>query len=99
MYIAMNKFWTKPGKEKDFETVWKERESHLKGVPGFKEFRLLRGEGGVYISHSAWESEKAFIDWTESEAFQAAHRNGGSKGLVQGPPEFNGYQVVLSEGV
>ena len=95
MYIAMNKFWTKPGKENDFETVWKTRESQLKGVPGFKEFHLLRGEGGVYISHSVWESEQAFNDWTESEAFERSHRNGSSKGLVQGPPEFNGYQVVV----
>lgn len=95
MYIAMNKFWTKPGKGNDFEQVWKERESYLKDVPGFKEFHLLRGEGGVYISHSVWESETDFNAWTESEAFAKAHGQGGSKGLVQGPPEFNGYQVII----
>lgn len=95
MYIAMNKFWTKPGKEQDFETVWRQRESYLKDVPGFKEFHLLRGDGGVYISHSIWENEEAFAAWTESEAFSKAHGKGGSNGLVQGPPEFNGYQVVI----
>ncbi len=95
MYIAMNKFWIKPGKDQDFEKVWRERESYLKDVPGFKEFHLLRGDGGVYISHSVWENEDSFSAWTESESFVKAHQQGGSKGLVQGPPEFNGYQVVL----
>ena len=95
MYIAMNRFWVKPGKESDFETVWKTRDSYLKDVPGFQEFHLLRGDNGVYISHSIWESLEAFEAWTESEAFAKAHAQGGSKGLVQGPPEFNGYQVVV----
>lgn len=95
MYIAMNRFWVKPGKESDFETVWKERDSYLKDVPGFQEFHLLKGDNGVYISHSIWESLEAFEAWTDSEAFAKAHADGGSKGLVQGPPEFNGFQVII----
>jgi len=95
MYIAMNRFWVIPGKEEEFETVWKTRDTYLKDVPGFKEFHLLRGENGVYISHSIWENFEAFEAWTDSEAFAKAHAQGGSKGLVQGPPEFNGYHVVI----
>ena len=95
MYIAMNRFTVVPGKELDFETVWKTRETFLSGVPGFKEFHLLRGEAGIYISHSTWESREVFIQWTESEAFQKAHAQGGSKGLLQGPPQFSGYDVIL----
>ncbi len=95
MFIAMNKFKINPGKEKEFEEVWRKRETFLDQVPGFKEFNLLKGETGVYISHSTWESQEAFTQWTNSEAFQKAHAQGGSKGLIQGPPEFSGYQVVL----
>lgn len=95
MYIAMNRFQIIPGKEDSFEEAWQNRESFLQGVPGFKEFHLLKGDEGVYISHSLWESREAFTNWTESEAFHKAHAQGGSKGMVAGPPQFSGYQVVL----
>ena len=95
MYIAMNRFQVIEGKGSEFEEVWRSRETFLKDVPGFSEFHLLRGEEGVYISHSTWDSEEAFRDWTESEAFRKAHGQGGSKGLVAGPPQFSGYQVIL----
>lgn len=29
------------------------------------------------------------------EGFVKAHQQGGNKGLVQSPPEFNGYYVVI----
>ena len=35
MYIAMNRFRIARGREGDFEKLWRERESHLDGVPGF----------------------------------------------------------------
>jgi len=95
MYIAMNRFQIIAGKEAEFEAAWKDRDSFLQGVPGFKEFHLLKGDEGVYISHSVWDNRETFINWTESEAFQKAHAQGGSRGLVAGPPQFSGYQVVL----
>ncbi|MCE9623983.1 MAG: antibiotic biosynthesis monooxygenase [Deltaproteobacteria bacterium] len=95
MYIAMNQFTVVPGKGKEFEEMWKSRETFLGEVPGFKEFHLLKGENDAYISHSTWESREAFTRWTESEAFRKAHAQGGSKGLIQGPPRFSGYEVVL----
>ena len=44
MFIAMNRFKIVLGKEKDFENVWKNRDTHLEGVPGFKEFHLVKGD-------------------------------------------------------
>ena len=43
MFIAMNRFKITPGMEEGFETVWRERDSYLSEVPGFKEFHLLKG--------------------------------------------------------
>ena len=40
----MNRFKIVPGKEVEFEKVWRERDTHLDGVNGFKEFRLVKGE-------------------------------------------------------
>ena len=44
MYFAMNRFRIAIGHETVFEDVWKNRESSLSDVPGFREFRLLRGD-------------------------------------------------------
>ena len=100
MFIAMNRFRIKPGKEPDFERVWAERDSQLDQVSGFREFKLLRGassdEQTLYISHSTWESREKFEDWTRSDAFRKAHGSaGGSAGAILGHPEFEGYEKVL----
>jgi len=100
MFIAMNRFEITPGSEDTFETLWRERESHLDGVPGFREFHLLRGpstdEATLYASHSIWESRAAFEAWTESESFRKAHANARApKGTYRGHPRFEGFEVVL----
>lgn len=98
MFIAMNQFRVAPGKEAEFEDVWKRRESYLQGVPGFVQFALLRGDApGEYISHSTWESREAFLAWTQSEAFVRGHRQGSLAGLLEGPPQLKTFEAVLVE--
>ena len=43
-FIAMNRFKIVPNREQDFEDIWKNRETHLNGVPGFIEFHLVKGK-------------------------------------------------------
>jgi len=80
MYFAMNRFKIAIGHEEAFENVWKGRDSSLAEVPGFKEFRLLRGETladegyTLFVSSSIWESRDAFVAWTKSDNFRAAHK-------------------------
>ncbi len=100
MFIAMNRFKIVLGREKEFEDVWKNRDTHLKDVPGFKEFNLVKGdtnnEHTLYASHSIWDSKNDFINWTKSEAFRLAHKNSGQhKELYLGHPNFEGFEVVL----
>ena len=100
MFIAMNRFKIVLGKEKEFEEVWKNRDTHLNDVPGFKKFHLVKGEANdeytLYASHSIWNSKNDFINWTKSEAFRLAHKNSGQhKGLYLGHPNFEGFEVVL----
>ncbi|MCO8145015.1 antibiotic biosynthesis monooxygenase [Rhodovulum tesquicola] len=99
MYLTMNRFKVKPGREEAFETVWKSRDSHLKSVPGFVAFHLLKGPAKdgyrLYASHTFWDSEAAFSAWTKSEAFRAAHK--GAKGpsdLYVEPPELELFESV-----
>ena len=100
MYIAMNRFRIHAGRESDFETIWRERDTYLDQVAGFREFHLLRGESSdgftSYVSHSVWESRAAFEAWTRSEAFRKAHAGARTPpGISEGHPRFEGFEVVL----
>ncbi|WP_170426772.1 antibiotic biosynthesis monooxygenase family protein [Ruegeria arenilitoris] len=103
-FIAMNRFKVRLGSEADFETVWKDRESRLKELPGFQEFRLLKGPEGedyrLYSSHVIWDSRSDFEAWTKSEQFRDAHKNAGNSKTqyaLMGPPQFEGFETVLHQ--
>lgn len=100
MYIAMNRFRIRPGHEAEFLEVWRNRDSHLDGVAGFKQFNMLQGpttdEHTLFISHTTWESKDAFTAWTQSEAFRKAHAGaGGSREMYLGPPQFEGFEIQI----
>ena len=100
MFVAMNRFKIAVGREEEFVDLWKNRETYLETVSGFKEFHLLRGptdeDHTLFVSHSIWESRKSFEAWTKSEAFRKAHASAGDvKGLHLGPPKFEGFEAVV----
>lgn len=103
MFVAMNRFKIALGQEDAFTQIWQTRDSHLKAVPGFKEFHLMRGpteeDHTLFASHSVWESRQAFEDWTRSEAFRKAHANAGSGSGVRtmylGPPKLETFEAVV----
>jgi heme-degrading monooxygenase HmoA len=82
MFLAMNRFQVTPGRETDFEEMWRARESFLPGVDGFVAFHLLKGPSSddhtLYATHTVWESREAFEAWTKSDAFRAAHAQAGA---------------------
>jgi heme-degrading monooxygenase HmoA len=103
MFVAMNRFRIAKAHTAEFEDIWRTRDSHLKDVPGFNSFNLLRGpekdDHILYASHSIWESQAAFEAWTRSEAFRKAHAGAGERRHVYlGHPEFEGFNVVPGTG-
>ncbi|MFW5679486.1 MAG: antibiotic biosynthesis monooxygenase family protein, partial [Pseudomonadota bacterium] len=99
MFIAMNRFRVHRGREAEFEDLWLGRDTHLKDMAGFVEFHLLRGPSDethtLFASHTVWASREAFEAWTRSAAFRNAHRNAGErKGLYDGHPRFEGFEVL-----
>jgi heme-degrading monooxygenase HmoA len=99
MFIAMNRFKVIPPLHAEFERVWTTRDTHLREVPGFIEFHLLRGpereDHVLYSSHTIWRSRADFEAWTRSEAFRLAHHSAGqNKPLYLGHPEFEGFEVI-----
>ena len=100
MYIAMNRFKIISGKEETFEEIWRSRDTHLENVPGFKKFNLIKGgekeNYRLYASHSLWENENDFINWTKSEAFREAHKGAGQHSdIYLGHPEFEGFEIII----
>ena len=100
MYIAMNRFKIILGRETEFEKIWKERDTHLDDVPGFKKFNLIKGKKKdnhrLYASHSEWNSEQDFVNWSKSDAFRQAHKGAGQHSdIYLGHPEFEGFEVII----
>ena len=105
MFIAMNRFKVAKGKEAEFETVWRSRESYLHELDGFIEFSLLKGpereDHTLYSSHTVWETKADFEVWTQSEQFRKSHaaagNRTGNKPSYLGHPEFEGFEAILVE--
>lgn len=100
MYIAMNRFQVVKGQEDAFEKIWRERDTHLKEVPGFIEFHMLKGpereDHTLYASHTLFQDYQAFENWTKSEQFRKAHAGAGGNGhLYLGHPNFEGFETIL----
>ena len=65
--------------------------------PSSKVFHRASWGCALFIAGKwVWDSEQAFRDWTQSDAFRKAHANaGGSKEIYMGPPQFEGFLAVL----
>ena len=99
-FIAMNRFKIVKGFEDGFETLWRERDSYLSEVPGFRSFALLKGgesdDHVLYASHTIWESRAAFEAWTQSEHFRKAHaQRSAPKGTYLGHPDLELFEAVV----
>lgn len=100
MFLAMNRFRIAPGREADFETMWRQRDSRLREVEGFVAFSLLKGPAAddhtLYISHTTWRDRAAFEAWTRSAEFRHAHAGAGdTRPLYLGPPQLELFESVL----
>lgn len=99
-YIVMNRFQVAEGREREFEELWRRRESYLGEVEGFEIFYFLRGdEPGEFISQTIWESKEAFEAWVGSEPFIKAHARAGEtpKEIFAGPSRLGQYEVLLTQ--
>jgi len=88
--------------EQDFIDIWKQRDSYLDEVPGFKSSNLLQGDSStddyiLFSSHSIWDSAQAFENWTNSEFFQKAHVHAGvkTKYVYLEPPQLECFTAVI----
>ncbi|HEY9784822.1 MAG TPA: antibiotic biosynthesis monooxygenase [Candidatus Obscuribacterales bacterium] len=86
MFISINHIPVTPGREEDFESMFKSRERAVEDQPGFLSLdvlkpgqRMLMGSGKTeqvdneYQVLTRWEDEEAFRQWVHSDAFKKAH--------------------------
>ncbi|MEM0909685.1 MAG: antibiotic biosynthesis monooxygenase [Pseudomonadota bacterium] len=100
MYIAMNRFKIKLGCEQEFIDLWRNRDSYLNEVPGFKSFNLLQGKTfddyTLFSSHAVWESKDAFRAWVKSDAFKKAHADAMvNRDVYAGSTNLECFEAVL----
>ena len=96
MVVVMNRIPVAAGREQDFEKTFMNRDRAVDKMPGFIDMQVLRpAEGRTYLVLTRWKSHEDFRQWTESEAFVAAHRQ-QSPGLVESRPTLEIYEVFAS---
>lgn len=92
MFIVMNRITVSDGRQQDFEKTFTERDRAVDLMPGFVDLQVLRpAEGRTYVVLTRWKTREDFQQWTESEAFVAAHRK-QSPGLAEGRPTLEIYE-------
>ncbi|HYE65922.1 MAG TPA: antibiotic biosynthesis monooxygenase [Pyrinomonadaceae bacterium] len=95
MIVVMNRIPVAEGREQDFEHTFVGRDRAVDQMPGFIDLQVLRpAEGRTYVVMTRWKSRQDFQQWTESQAFIAAHRK-QSPGLVESRPTLEIYEVFL----
>lgn len=93
MIVVMNRIPVAEGREADFEKTFTERDRAVDLMPGFIDLQVLRpAEGRIYVVLTRWKSREAFDQWTQSEAFIAAHRK-QSPGLAENRPTLEIYEA------
>lgn len=85
MFISINHIPVKPGREADFEKMFRERERAVEDQPGFLSLdilkpgvKMLMGGAPEHVNNeyqvlTRWQSEAAFKGWIHSDAFKRAH--------------------------
>lgn len=95
MIVVSNRIQVAQGQEAAFEKRFEGRAGAVENRPGFIRLEVLRPkQSSFYIVLTYWETEKDFLDWTESADFRMAHANRPPKEMFAGPNVFEVHEVI-----
>lgn len=95
MIVVTNRIQVAKGQEEAFEQRFRGRAGLVEGMPGFIRLQILRPlKSDYYMVVTWWESEAAFLAWTESPQFREAHRNRPPREMLAGPNVFEMHEVI-----
>ncbi len=109
MIVVSNRIPVAKGQEAAFEERFRGRAGLVEHHPGFVRLEILRpkpvtmhgsqmGGSESYVVLTYWESEQAFVAWTESEDFRRAHASRPPKEMFSGPSVFEMHEVIQTAG-
>jgi heme-degrading monooxygenase HmoA len=99
MFVVANRIPVADGRGEEFEERFRDRAGLVEDREGFVSLEILRPvDADRYVVLTHWESEADFEAWTDSEAFREAHRRETPEGLVEGHPDLETHEVVMSTG-
>ncbi|GEO27332.1 hypothetical protein AAC03nite_31170 [Alicyclobacillus acidoterrestris] len=95
MYVAHNRLPIEnEAQEKMLEERFAKAGEHMKRVPGFTGFQMLRAsDHSHFIVSTMWASEQHFQDWIQSPHFAATH---GGRGHTAGQAQVATYEVIYN---
>ena len=101
--VKINAITVPEGRGAELEERFAHRAAAVENAPGFEGFELLRPVEGEtrYFVYTRWESEEAFQNWFNSQAFSEGHvqanrARGGSP--VGTAADLLSFEVVTSAG-
>ncbi len=105
MIVVSNRIQVAAGHESAFEKRFEGRARLVESHPGFVRLEILRpkavdmhgqklGGSTYYVVLTYWESEQAFVSWTESDDFRQAHANRPPKEMFSGPNVFEMHEII-----
>ena len=73
--VKINAITVPEGRGAELEERFAQRAAAVENAPGFEGFELLRPVEGEtrYFVYTRWESEEAFQNWFNSQAFTQGH--------------------------
>ena len=107
MIVVSNRIPVAAGHEAAFEERFRGRAGLVERHPGFIRMEILRpkpvevhgkplGGSEYYVVLTYWDSEAAFVRWTDSDDFRHAHANRPPKEMFAGPNVFEMHEVIQS---
>lgn len=100
LFIAINRIKVRKGCGAGLEETFG-RGHGIDAMPGFLGFELLKrvwraheSEEDEYLAVSRWESQEAFMRWTQSDPFRRAHAGPRPEGILSSEPA--GFEVVVA---
>ena len=101
--VKINAITVPEGMGQELEQRFAQRAAAVENSPGFEGFELLRPVGGEgrYFVYTRWESEEAFQNWFNSQAFAQGHvqasreRSGSPVGTAA---DLLSFEVVMTAG-
>ena len=100
--VKINAITVPEGRGPELEERFAHRAAAVENAPGFQGFELLRPVAGEtrYFVYTRWESEAAFQNWFDSQAFRQGHAQAGAQsgGPVGAAADLLSFEVVTSAG-